>query len=163
MTVPWRIRAELALAALAIVLAACVGSGSPGSTDDSHDGSQKTARQQDDTRRKASEAEDHGEGGDASHRDDRADAPSTDEGEVRVTVRGSRVRGPEEVRMALGEPVRIEVAADTSDHLHVHGYDEFADVAPGRPAMLRFEADIPGAFEVELEDSHLLLFELVVR
>lgn len=162
MTFLWRVRCERALAALAIVLAACGGSGSPGSTDDSQNTSPRVAKQQDETRRDVSEPENRGGGDDASHRE-RAGAPSTDGGEVRVTVRGSRVRGPEEVRMTLGEPVRIEVAADTSDHVHVHGYDEFADVAPGRPAMLRFKADIPGAFEVELEDSHLLLFELVVR
>lgn len=94
---------------------------------------------------------------------DRDKGPPAGADVVRVTVRGDRVKGPDEVRAVLGERVRIRVAADTSDRVHVHGYDVFADVAPGRPARLRFKADIPGAFEVELEDSHRPLFDLVVR
>ena len=39
-----------------------------------------------------------------------------------------------------------------ADHVHVHGYDLMKDVTPGKPVKFRFEGDIDGHFEVELED-----------
>jgi heme/copper-type cytochrome/quinol oxidase subunit 2 len=66
------------------------------------------------------------------------------------------------VAVETGDEVRIEVTSDVADRVHVHGYDLFADVGPGMPAVIEFKADIPGIFEVELEDSHGLLFELEV-
>lgn len=56
----------------------------------------------------------------------------------------------------------MRVTADVSDEVHVHGYDVFADVAPEAPAELTLTADIPGIFEVELESSGLVLFDLQV-
>jgi hypothetical protein len=47
--------------------------------------------------------------------------------------------------------------------VHLHGYDVMVDVAPGKPARLRFKATIPGRFEVELEDRGLHIAELEVR
>jgi hypothetical protein len=55
------------------------------------------------------------------------------------------------------------VTSDVADHVHVHGHDLFADVAPGQPVRFRFRATIPGRIEVELEDTHTLLAELSVR
>ena len=45
---------------------------------------------------------------------------------------------------------------------HLHGYDLFADVAPGTPAVSELTADIPGVIEAEPEGSASLLFELEV-
>jgi hypothetical protein len=73
------------------------------------------------------------------------------------------VDGPARPTVARGEAVLIVVTADANDEVHVHGYDLFADVAPGVPAEISFTADIPGIFEVELETSRLLLFELQVE
>ena len=42
-------------------------------------------------------------------------------------------------------------------------YDLLADVTPGSPSEIRFTADVPGVFEVELEDSGTFLFEIAVR
>jgi hypothetical protein len=36
-------------------------------------------------------------------------------------------------------------------------------VAPGKPAIIDFTANVPGVFEVELEESGLKLFELQVQ
>ena len=66
-------------------------------------------------------------------------------------------------QVSVGDVVELHVTADATDEVHVHGYDVFGDVAPGSMAMLRFVADIPGIFEVELEGSGTLLFELEVR
>jgi ABC-type glycerol-3-phosphate transport system substrate-binding protein len=83
---------------------------------------------------------------------------------VQATVTGSNVQtASRRVRVDIGQKVRIQVQADRAEEVHVHGYDLKADVAPGRPAVLDFTADVPGVFEVELEQSELKLFELQVQ
>jgi hypothetical protein len=62
----------------------------------------------------------------------------------------------------LGDVFIVRVVADIADEVHIHGYDRFADVAPGMPAILEVEAFIPGVFEVELEGSGLELLLLEV-
>jgi hypothetical protein len=64
--------------------------------------------------------------------------------------------------VAIGDEVTIEITSDAADEVHIHGYDELIDVAAGETAVLTFTADIPGVFEVELESSGLLLFQLEV-
>lgn len=61
-----------------------------------------------------------------------------------------------------GDRVVVHVTSDVSDHVHVHGYDHFADVGPGMPARIRFRATIPGRFVIELEDRHAPIAELTV-
>ncbi|HEU4397769.1 MAG TPA: hypothetical protein VFU54_08050 [Actinomycetota bacterium] len=82
--------------------------------------------------------------------------------EVRV-VGGKPQGGVRRERVKLGEAVVLRVVADVADEVHVHGYDRKADVAPGKPAQIRFTADIPGVFEVELEQRRQKLLELEVR
>ena len=64
--------------------------------------------------------------------------------------------------MTQGERVRIQVRADVSDHVHLHGYDLMADVAPGAPARIDFVANAAGVYECELEDAGTLLFHLEI-
>jgi heme/copper-type cytochrome/quinol oxidase subunit 2 len=66
------------------------------------------------------------------------------------------------IEAAVGHTVEITVTSDVADELHIHGYDLFADLEPGVAVTLRFEADIPGIFEVELEGAHLAVFSLEV-
>ena len=83
---------------------------------------------------------------------------------VEATVTGSDVEtASRRVRVDIGQKVRIRVQADRSEEVHVHGYDLKADVAPGRPAVVDFTADVPGVFEVELEQAGLKLLELQVQ
>jgi FtsP/CotA-like multicopper oxidase with cupredoxin domain len=87
-----------------------------------------------------------------------------DEVAVRVRVAGGEVTGVgDAVDVRIGQQVVIRASADVADHIHVHGYDELADLEPGEVTALRFTADIPGAFEVELEEAGLQLFELRVQ
>lgn len=65
--------------------------------------------------------------------------------------------------VARGRIVVIRVTSDVADHVHLHGYDLIADVAPGKPATIRFTASAPGRFEIELEDRGLQIAELEVR
>jgi heme/copper-type cytochrome/quinol oxidase subunit 2 len=59
--------------------------------------------------------------------------------------------------------VRLVVIADVTDHVHVHGYDLMADVAPGAPAVIQFAADATGRFEIELEDRGREIAQLTVE
>jgi hypothetical protein len=83
---------------------------------------------------------------------------------IRIVVRGGRVVGGlRRARLERGDRAVLVVRADVTDHVHLHGYDIMRDVAPGRPARLRFRATIPGRFEVELEDRRLQIAQLEVR
>ena len=83
---------------------------------------------------------------------------------IRIAVRGGRViGGVKRATLERGERAVLFVTADVSDHVHLHGYDRFADVAPGRPARLRFRATIAGRFEAELEDAGVPILALEVR
>src|SRR3546814_16091229 len=76
-----------------------------------------------------------------------------------VTCAGGHVKGGGRTSVPLGDAVTIRVTSDVTDHVHLHGYDVLADVAAGGTAELVFTADIPGVFEVELEDAGLALLE----
>lgn len=81
---------------------------------------------------------------------------------IEVTVAGGQVEGGGRTSVPLGDAVTIRVTSDVADHVHLHGYDVLADVAAGGTAELTFTADIPGVFEVELEDARLPLLELEI-
>lgn len=81
---------------------------------------------------------------------------------IRV-VDGEPADGVEKLTFDKGETVRLAVTSDVADHVHVHGYDLFSDVSPGATARFRFPADIEGVFEIELEDTHTPIAELVVE
>jgi hypothetical protein len=77
-------------------------------------------------------------------------------------VQAAPVGGIQRPKVDRDERVTIVVRSDVADHVHLHGYNRFADVAPGKPARLTFVADVPGRFEIELEDRHVLLAQLTV-
>ena len=80
-----------------------------------------------------------------------------------VEVRGGQATGDTgRVLVAVGEEVVLTVTSDAADDLHVHGYDRSADLAPGVPAAVRFIADVPGVFEVELHEAGTVLLSLQV-
>lgn len=73
-----------------------------------------------------------------------------------VTTEASRVKA------RIGDTVEIIVTSDVAEEVHLHGYDIVADLEPGSATTMRFVADIPGIFEVEMENSGALIFELEV-
>jgi hypothetical protein len=80
-----------------------------------------------------------------------------------VRISGGQVTGDTgRVPVALGEQVTLTVTSDAADELHVHGYDRAAELAPGTPATVRFPADVPGVFEVELHETGTVLLSLQV-
>jgi hypothetical protein len=69
---------------------------------------------------------------------------------TRVRIRGGEVvGGAKTVEVARGDAVRLVVAADAPDEIHVHGYDITKNAGPGAPARFVFRADLEGVFEVE--------------
>jgi FtsP/CotA-like multicopper oxidase with cupredoxin domain len=82
---------------------------------------------------------------------DAEEPPPPPEPEVtRIRIRGGSVAGGvKDIEVERGDTVRIVVAADAQDEIHLHGYDITRNAAPGQPARFRFKANLEGVFEVE--------------
>jgi hypothetical protein len=68
-----------------------------------------------------------------------------------------------ELEFKQGQTVRFRVRHPSVEHVHVHGYDIFKDLQPGKTATVSFKADITGIFEIELEDSATPIAELKIQ
>lgn len=90
-----------------------------------------------------------------------AETPSA--ARIRIQARGDGSGSIRRVTIEQGQRVTLIVSADVADEVHVHGYDLMADVAPGSPARISFEASVPGRFEVELESRVIQIAELRVN
>ena len=82
---------------------------------------------------------------------------------IQFTVASSNPGVIRRFSVKKGRKVAMVVRSDLSDHIHLHGYDLMADVAPGSPARIQFVADTPGRFEIELEDRGVQIADLEVR
>ncbi len=84
--------------------------------------------------------------------------------EIRVrVVNGVAQGGIVRETVDQGDRVAFVVTSDVADHVHVHGYDLFRDLVPGKPVRIAFRARLPGRFVVELEDRHAQIAELTVN
>ena len=83
----------------------------------------------------------------------------------RVRVRGGQPVGAiKKITVKKGDRARFEVTStDTSDEVHLHGYDITRNVAPGSAARFSFAANAEGIFEVELHGTHTQIAELTVE
>jgi glucose/arabinose dehydrogenase len=82
---------------------------------------------------------------------------------LKIVVPADTAQTVEQLAVQRDRQVVLVVESELTDHVHLHGYDLMADVAPGAPATIRFTADAPGRFEIELEDRGLQIGELEVR
>jgi hypothetical protein len=78
-------------------------------------------------------------------------------------VNGKPVGGVQKLSFTKGDTVRFRINSDTSDEIHVHGYDFHKDVTAGGSASFSFPAKIEGVFVVELENHGEQIAELRVR
>lgn len=84
--------------------------------------------------------------------------------ETEITLKDGQVTPPPgRVEAEQGQIVRLRVSSDVEDTVHVHGFDLEAAIRPGEPAVITFEADQSGVFEVETHDDPLILTQLQVR
>ena len=82
---------------------------------------------------------------------------------IEVQVTGGQASGDTgRVPVAADEHVTLVITSDTADEVHVHGYDLEAELTPGQPTEIAFDATIPGVFEVELHEAGTLLLSLQV-
>ena len=82
--------------------------------------------------------------------------------QVRFVIPEGGPTGIQRVRITQGDRVVLTIRSAVSDHAHLHGYDLITDVGPSQPARISFRADVPGRFEIELEDAGQQFGELTV-
>ncbi len=169
---------RIALAAVAIALAAAACGGSdPGddslstiadpeadNTDvaDHHDTDDDDTEDHHDTdNTDDTDTADHHGSADAPTRYD-ADVAKAEQTISVEVAGGAPVGGHQRVEVDFGSVVAVTVTADTTEEVHVHGYDILRAVSDGHPAHFAFTAEIPGVFEVELEGSGRLLLQLEI-
>jgi hypothetical protein len=82
-----------------------------------------------------------------------------------VRVRdGKPVGGIKRIKVSKGDRARIEVSSsDTSDEIHLHGYDLARDLKAGGRVRFNFVANSDGIYEIELEGAGVQIAELVVE
>ena len=90
---------------------------------------------------------------------DGADEPEVPTGEVRD---GEPVDGVQELEFQSGSQAEFAVESDAADELHLHGYDLYIDVEPGKAKAVSFDADIEGVFELESHTTGVLFAEISV-
>jgi hypothetical protein len=95
---------------------------------------------------------------------DRPPKPPKPEAPVVEIRDGQPVGGVQELEFANGEEALFEVETDAADELHLHGYDLYIDVEPGKPTEVIFEAGElgEGTFELESHSTGELLAEISV-
>jgi heme/copper-type cytochrome/quinol oxidase subunit 2 len=82
---------------------------------------------------------------------------------IRVS-NGKPVGGVRTINVTSGERARIEVrSSDTSDEVHLHGYDLKRDLHAGGRVRFSFKADAEGIFEMELEGSGTQIAKIEVQ
>jgi len=80
-----------------------------------------------------------------------------------VVVNGAPEGGIVRETATKGDRVVLVVESDVADEVHLHGYDITRDVAADGTVRVRFVADVPGRFEVELEQRGVQIAELTVE
>ena len=84
---------------------------------------------------------------------------------TKVTVRGGKpVGGIRRITISKGDRARIEVSSpDTSDEIHLHGYDIKRELEAGGSVRFSFVASTDGIYEIELEGAGVQIASLVVE
>jgi len=82
-----------------------------------------------------------------------------------IQVKGGQpVGGIKTVTVDKGDRVRIQVSSpDTTDEIHLHGYDLMRDLKAGGRVRFSFDATADGIYEIELEGAGTQIGKLVVE
>ena len=77
---------------------------------------------------------------------------------------GKPAGGVQTITVQKGDRARIQVASqDTTDEIHLHGYDLTRQLKAGDSVRFSFDADAEGIFEIELHGTHTQIGKLVVE
>ncbi|MEA2241067.1 MAG: hypothetical protein QOD24_623 [Solirubrobacteraceae bacterium] len=82
-----------------------------------------------------------------------------------IEIRGGKpVGGVKTITVPKGDRVLIYVtSSDTTDEVHLHGYDIKRNLRAGGRVTFSFTANAEGIFEMELESTATQIAKLVVR
>ena len=76
-------------------------------------------------------------------------------GGITLKIAGGKIEGNKKVvRVKQGDKVRLNLMADKTTEVHLHGYDIEKTVSPGRVAVMAFRARVAGRFPVTEHGSH---------
>ncbi|MDX6261981.1 MAG: hypothetical protein QOH84_3669 [Kribbellaceae bacterium] len=82
---------------------------------------------------------------------------------INVTVANGKVNpSGSSIKVKAGQTVLVTAISDADEELHIHGYDKELELSPGKPASVKFTANMKGTFEVETHKSGKLVAKLVV-
>jgi hypothetical protein len=110
-----------------------------------------------------SEAKGEGQGDGKPQKPEKPERPAEPEVPEIQIEGGEPVGGVQEIEVTSGEDLRIDVRTDAADELHLHGFDLYFDVVPGKTNEIVVEnADIEGVLELESHTSGALLAEIAV-
>jgi hypothetical protein len=91
--------------------------------------------------------------------------PSGEQADVTidVTVADGKVNpSGATIKAKAGQTVLVKAVSDAEEEVHIHGYDKELEVSPGKPASVKFTANMKGTFEIETHKSGKLVAKLVV-
>ncbi|MFI5695916.1 cupredoxin domain-containing protein [Kribbella sp. NPDC051586] len=91
--------------------------------------------------------------------------PSGEQADVTidVTVANGKVNpSGATIKVKAGQTVLVKAISDAAEEVHIHGYDKELELTPGKPASVKFTANMKGTFEVETHKSGKLVAKLVV-
>lgn len=82
---------------------------------------------------------------------------------INVTVANGKVNpSGATIKAKAGQTVLVTAISDAEDEVHIHGYDKELPLTPGKPASVKFTANMKGTFEIETHESGKLVAKLVV-
>ncbi|MGW1343091.1 cupredoxin domain-containing protein [Kribbella sp. NPDC002412] len=82
---------------------------------------------------------------------------------INVTVANGKVNpSGASIKVTAGQTVLVTAISDAADEVHIHGYDKELPLTPGKPASVKFTANMKGTFEIETHESGKLVAKLVV-
>lgn len=82
---------------------------------------------------------------------------------INVTVANGKVNpSGTSIKVKAGQTVLVTAVSDAADEVHIHGYDKELPLTPGKPASVKFTADMKGTFEIETHESGKLVAKLIV-
>jgi heme/copper-type cytochrome/quinol oxidase subunit 2 len=70
---------------------------------------------------------------------------------------------PSEINVNQGDHVNLRMTSDAPLDFHLHGYDLERELEANEPTELPFDATMSGRFEIENEQTHEELGELLVQ
>lgn len=106
---------------------------------------------------------DHGEHDHSEHVHHTDEVDEVPDASFEVEILGGKVKGGlPRFEVSKGDVVEITVYSDQKDEVHLHVYDNMANVGPDISAKINVRATIPGIFEAELHSAGFRIFELQV-